>query len=71
VSEGERMELAIKNPIALTTQNFLTPKPKPKVKSLRVFSVKCTASHSSLDGAATGQPLSFLNIIFSGIILYC
>uniref|UniRef100_A0A6M2ELY6 Carbamoyl phosphate synthase small chain, chloroplastic n=1 Tax=Populus davidiana TaxID=266767 RepID=A0A6M2ELY6_9ROSI len=48
------MELAIKNPIALTTQNFLKPKPKPKVKSLRVFSVKCTASLSSLDGAATG-----------------
>jgi carbamoyl-phosphate synthase small subunit len=61
VSEGERMELAIKNPIALTTQNFLTP--KPKVKSLRVFSVKCTASLSSLDGAATGQPLSFLTYL--------
>ncbi|XP_011047590.1 PREDICTED: carbamoyl-phosphate synthase small chain, chloroplastic-like [Populus euphratica] len=48
------MELAIKNPIALTTQNFLKPKLKPKVKSLRVFSVKCKASLSSVDGAATG-----------------
>jgi len=57
------MELAIKNHIALTTQNFLTPKPKPKVKSLRVFSVKCTASLSSLDGAATGQPISFLTYL--------
>ncbi|KAB5574003.1 hypothetical protein DKX38_001197 [Salix brachista] len=46
------MELAIKNRIAPTTQNFLTP--KPKVKSLRVFSVKCITSLSSSDVAATG-----------------
>ncbi|KAJ6308603.1 hypothetical protein OIU76_018231 [Salix suchowensis] len=46
------MELAIKNRIAPTTQNFLTS--KPKVKSLRVFSVKCITSLSSSDVAATG-----------------
>ncbi|KAJ6711931.1 CARBAMOYLTRANSFERASE FAMILY MEMBER [Salix purpurea] len=46
------MELAIKNRIAPTTQDFLTS--KPKVKSLRVFSVKCITSLSSSDVAATG-----------------
>jgi len=49
------MELAIKTPIAPTTQNFL--KSKPKVKSLRVFSLKCVSSLSSSDGAATGKNL--------------
>ncbi|KAF9689771.1 hypothetical protein SADUNF_Sadunf01G0126900 [Salix dunnii] len=54
------MEFSLKNPFALTTQNFL--KPKSKGKSLRVFSVKCVTSLSSSDCSATSQTLSFLRV---------